>query len=106
MDGRCSINKNKNELQKMLDITDQIAKRYHIKFGQEKSQTITIGKTPETPFKLGQMYLENVTTYKYLGTTINNKGTKEDHINKLKGKVESTIQTIFNIEIIISAKLK
>ena len=43
------------------------------------------------------MDLENVTTYKYLGTTINNKGTKEDHINKLKGKAEATIQTIFNI---------
>ena len=77
MDDVALIHKNKNELQKMLNITDEIAKRYHIKFGQEKSQTITIGKTPETPFKLGQIDLENVTTYKYLGTTINNKGTKE-----------------------------
>ena len=54
MDDVALIHKNKNELQKMLNITDEIAKRYHIKFGQEKSQTITIGKTPETPFKLGK----------------------------------------------------
>ena len=97
MDDVALIYKNKDELQNMLDIMDEIAKRYHIKFGQEKSLTITIGKTPETPFKLGQMDLENLSTYKYIGTTINNKGTMEDHINKLKGKAEATIQTIFNI---------
>ena len=33
----------------MLDITDEVSKRYHIKFGQEKSQTITIGKKNKKP---------------------------------------------------------
>ena len=82
MDDVALIHKNKDELQKMLNITEEISKRYHLKFGQEKSQTITIGKQPDTPFKLGQMNLDNTTTYKYLGTTINNKGTMDDHITK------------------------
>ena len=97
MDDVALIHKNKDELQKMLNITEEISKRYHLKFGQEKSQTITIGKQPDTPFKLGQMNLDNTTTYKYLGTTINNKGTMDDHIKKTKGKTEAALQTIFNI---------
>ena len=72
---------NKIELQKMLDITDEIAKIYHVK----KSQTITIGKNQETKFKLGDMEMDNTETYKYLGITINNKGSMEDHIKQLKG---------------------
>ena len=67
---------------KMLDITDEVSKRYHIKFGKEKSQTITIGKNQEPKFKLGNMVMDNTETYKYLGITINNKGTMEDHIQK------------------------
>ena len=84
MDDVALIHKNKDELQKMLNITDEISKRYHLIFGQEKSQTITIEKQPDTPFKLGQMNLDNTTTYKYLGTTINNKGSMDDHIKKKK----------------------
>ena len=97
MDDVALIHKNKIELQKMLDITDEVAKRYHVKFGQEKSQTITIGKNQETKFKLGDMEMDNTETYKYLGITINNKGTMEDHIKKLKGKTEAALQTIFNL---------
>ena len=59
MDDVALIHKNKIELQKMLDITDEVAKRYHVKFGQEKSQTITIGKNQETKFKLGDMEMDN-----------------------------------------------
>ena len=95
MDDVALIHKNKDELQKMLNITEEISKRYHLKF--DKSQTITIGKQPDTPFKLGQINLDNTTTYKYLGTTINNKGTMDDHIKKKKGKTEAALQTIFNI---------
>ena len=71
----------------MLDITDEVAKIYHIKFGQEKSQTITIGKNQETKFKLGDMEIMDTTeTYKYLGITINNKGSMEDHIQNSTAK--------------------
>ena len=81
----------------MLDITAEVSKRYYIKFGTEKSQTITIGKNQEPKFKLGNMIMDNTETYTYLGITISNKGTIEDHIEKLKGKTEAALQTIFNL---------
>ena len=43
------------------------------------------------------MTMDNTETYKYLGITINNKGTMEDHIKKIKGKAEAALQTIFNL---------
>ena len=77
----------KEELQRMLDITDDIATRYHIKFGKEKSQVLTIGKTQTEPqFKLGQSPLDNTKTYQYLGMTINNKGNLTNHLKKIKEK--------------------
>ena len=92
------IHHDKEEIQKMLDITDEIAKRYHIKFGKEKSQILTIGNTEETPnFKLGDETIDPTTTYKYLGMTVNRKGNLETHLNAVKGKVEAALQTIFCI---------
>ena len=94
MDGRCSTcTQKKHELQKMLHITDEVSKRYHIKLGQEKSQTIAIGRKQKNNFKLGNMSMDNTETYKYLGITINNKCTMEDHIKELKGKTEAALQT-------------
>ena len=40
----------KDEVQKMLDIADEVSQRYNIKFGQAKSQTITILKNQEPKF--------------------------------------------------------
>ena len=48
MDDVVLIHHDKEEIQKMLNITNEIAKRYHIKFGKEKSQILTIGNTEET----------------------------------------------------------
>ncbi len=97
MDDVALIHHDIEELQQMLDITDEIAKRYHIKFGKAKSQILTIGKTTGAKLHLGDMELDQTNTYKYLGITLNNKGTMEDHITKTKGKVEAALQTIFNI---------
>ncbi len=86
------------ELQEMLDITDQTAKRYRVEFGKEKSKVLTIGKLKKNQtqpkFKLGTMELDNTETYTYLGETINNKGNIADHIKCIKGKVEAAYQTI------------
>ena len=97
-----SVHHDREELQRMLDITDDIATRYHIKFGkeksQEKSQVLTIGETKtELQFKLGQSPLDNTETYQHLGMTINNKGNLTNHLRKNKGKVEAALQTIFNL---------
>ena len=92
------IHKDRNELQNMLDTTNEIANRYRIKFGREKSQILTINKKQgNTETKMGDLILDQTETYKYLGVTINNKGNMEDHIKKLKGKTEAAIQTIFSL---------
>jgi hypothetical protein len=98
MDDVALIHHDREILQKMLDITDDIAKRYHIQFGKEKSQVITIGKTQYQPqFNLGKVTLNNIESYKYLGMTINKKGNLADHLVKTKGKVEAALQTIFSL---------
>ncbi len=40
---------------------------------------------------------EETATYKYLGMTINSKGSLEDHLSKVKGNVETAYQTILTI---------
>ena len=96
MDDVVLIHHDKEEIQKMLNITDDIAKRYHIKFGKEKSQILTIGSEEPTPnLTLGDEEMDSTTTYKYLGMTMNRKGNLEAHLKSTKGKVEAALQTIF-----------
>ena len=98
MDDVALIHHDKEEIQRMLNITDEIANRYHIKFGQDKSQILTIGNgDPTLKAKIGELTLENTNTYKYLGMTLNNKGNLENHLANVKGKVEAALQTIFNL---------
>ena len=98
MDDVALIHHDKKELKKMLETTNEIANRYHIKFGKEKSQILTIGpKKGNTKFNLGEMDLSDTKTYKYLGITMNTKGDLTDHIVKLKGKVEATFQNILSL---------
>ena len=63
MDDVVLIHHSKEEIQNMLDITDDIAKRYHIKFGKEKSQILTIGNAAPPPnLKLGDDLLDQANT--------------------------------------------
>ncbi len=89
---------NPTDLQEMLDITNDIANRYHLKFVSEKSKVMKIGKRgPRPSFRLGDMNLDYCTKYKYLGQVVNNKNNLQDHITELKGKTEAAIQTLFQI---------
>jgi len=85
----------------LLEKTNDIANRYHIAFGKEKSKVMRIGKDTERQnahqFKLGDMDIEYADKYKYLGQLINNKTNLSDHIKSIKGKCEATYQTILNI---------
>ena len=86
------------ELQQMLDLTDEAAKRYRIEFGKEKSKVLKIGgrkqQNEPTKFHLGSMELDYTETYTYLGETVNEKGNLEHHIKAIKRKVEAAYQTI------------
>ena len=49
MDDVVLIHHDKEELQKMLNTTNGIARRFHIKFGREKSRLLTIGNDEPPP---------------------------------------------------------
>jgi GT2 family glycosyltransferase len=54
------------ELQKIMDITSDIANRYRIVFGKEKSKIMVTGRgKKEDIFKLGDMTLEHCNSYTY-----------------------------------------
>jgi hypothetical protein len=81
----------------MLHSTNKIAKRYRIKFGEEKSKYMCIGTPCNTNLLIGDLELKTTETYKYLGVVINSKGNLADHIQSIKCKVEVSIQTILNV---------
>ena len=60
MDGRCSPNPPRQRRDPEYEIT----KRYHIKFGNVKSQILTIGNTEVTPnLKLGDETIDPTSTW-------------------------------------------
>ena len=98
MDDVLLISSEPKELQLMLEITNTIAGKYHIEFGEEKSNVMKIGRSKNNPeFTLGDMNLKYTDKYKYLGYIQNNKNNLEDHIKALKGKVENAYQTLLAI---------
>ena len=98
MDDVALVADNAEDLQNMLNITYDVANKYHIEFGMAKSKILKIGKGKENPnLYLGNDKLEYVQTYKYLGITMNNKGNLENHIKEIKKKTEAAYQTILAI---------
>ena len=76
----------------MLNITSAIAGKYHVEFGEEKSNVMQIGRNKEKPeFTLGDMNLEYTDKYKY------NKNNLEDHTIATKANVENANQTLLAI---------
>ena len=94
MDDVALIHEDKTILQRMMDITNDIAMRYHIEFGTAKCKIVKIGKGPTAEIKLNNQTLEEVKQYKYLGEIINNKGNITDHINEIERKVNAATQNI------------
>jgi len=92
------LHHDKKELKAMLETTEEIAKIYHIKFGKEKSQILTLSsKYPITHMQMGDMKLASTKTYKYLGTIINENSNLTGHIKTIKVHTEAAIQTIFHL---------
>ena len=84
------------ELQKPLDITNEISNKYHIEYGEPKSNVLPIktGKKQlkENKYHLGEMSLRNTDKYKYLGYIQNTRNNNEDHIKAVKGRTEAAYQ--------------
>jgi hypothetical protein len=98
MDDVALITDNIKDMEKLLENTDQIANRYKIEFGKEKSNIMQInGKQAKHPVKIGSFEVEYTDKYTYLGFTINNKNSLEDHLTNIRTKTEAAYQTILNI---------
>ena len=98
IDDAVLISPDPEELQTMLNITNEIAGRYHIEFGEEKSKIMKVGAPKNKPeFKLGSMKMEYSDYYKYLVLVLNTTNNLDDHIKSTKGKAEAAYQTILSI---------
>ena len=98
MDDVALMSTDPSNLQKMLDVTSDIANRFHIEFGEPKSKILKIGSGKDNPtFNLGQVILKYTDKYKYLGELFNSKGNLADHITEVKGKAEAAYQTMLTI---------
>ena len=98
MDDVIIVSDDSNEMQEMLNIANHVAKKYHMEYGEDKSQIMIIGNKDDIPtFTLGDLTLETTEKYKYLGVTLNSKWNLDDHIKAVKGKVEAAYQTILSI---------
>ncbi len=95
MDDIALIHYDRKILQKMMDCTNNIAKRYHIEFGAEKCKIVKIGRGKSADIILNSTKLEESTKYKYLGEIINNRANLKDHIQELKGKTQAAVQKIY-----------
>ena len=84
MDDVVLISNSDQEMQPMLNITNEVSSRYRIVFGKEKSKVMKIGNSVQTELKLGDIEIEETDKYKYLGEIINNKWNLEDHIKMLE----------------------
>ena len=104
MDDVVLIHNDPEKLQTMLDKTYDVASKYRIKFGDEKSKSMIIQgskKDADTQdkatFRIGSKELAEESTYKYLGITLNNTATLANHITNTNNKAEVSLQTILNV---------
>ena len=97
MDDVALISDNREDMGKMLLITQEMASRYRIEFGKEKSKTMCIAVKNHNPFNLGQQQLDICRKYKYLGRVMDQDNKGKEHINEVKCKAEGALQTILAI---------
>ncbi len=98
MDDVIILSTDPEELQKLLDIANEVAKRYRLEYGKDKTKVMMIGKQiPQPEFHLGEMTLDYCEKYKYLGETLNQKWNMDDSKKELRGKIEAAYQTMLNL---------
>ena len=77
------IGKSEAELHRLLDITANFASKWNLKFNQNKSKVMIIGKRldKDKKWQLGILLLEEANEYKYLGVYFTRSLTFAYHIN-------------------------
>ena len=92
------ITNNLPDQKRLLKITEEVANRYRISFGKDKSKTMVVGTTKESPeLKINTMEIDICDHYKYLGETINSKNNIENHIKEIEKKTEAALQTVLYV---------
>ena len=72
---------NGTQLQSMLDLAHQFASKWGLKFNKVKSQVMVIGKRlSDKQWRLGEEYIKETNTYKYLGVMMNRQLNDSNHI--------------------------
>lgn len=102
MDDIALISNNIEDMEKLLQQTNEIASRYRIEFSPEKSNIIQIGNDPQNPkkahkFKVGTLPIDYTKKYRYLGYVFNEKANLSEHISTVKSKSEIAYQTIISL---------
>ena len=63
-------------------------------FGEKKCKVITIGENHDNNWTLGNIHLEVLESYKYLGETISNDGSMTPHITEKIRDTKAQMQAI------------
>ena len=90
-------NKTKNA-QELLNVTDNVSKKYHVEFGMPKTKYLRASKKKEKiELKIGENVIEETDKYTYLGEINNKLMNLKDQIKSIEGKVEAAYQTMITI---------
>ena len=94
-----SIMAETKELQKMLDIINYIAAKYHIEFGMPKSNVMKVAGRKEaiTMVPLGNQAMTQTNKYKYLGFTQTSENNLHEHITNTRAKTEGAYQKMLTV---------
>ena len=83
----------------ILKRINEFAIKHKLKWGREKCEVMRIGKHREqqNEWKLGEMTIDECTSYKYLGDIISNDGKNTKNIETRKEKINASTVTINTI---------
>ena len=87
-------------LQKMLNVVDRVALRWHLTFNQKKSKVMLVNAPPSPnhhQWSLGDIILDECSSYTYLGEIITSLLKLQDHIQHVKQRSFWISNTIFSI---------
>ena len=79
------IAENEDDLNRMLDIAADFSRNWQLNFNHAKSNVLIAGKkiNRNKLWKLGDNYISEVDSYKYLGVNINRNMSDHTHVNDL-----------------------
>ena len=91
--------------QNILERINEFAIKHKLKWGREKCRVMKVGKhkNEQNEWKMGEMVIDECTSYKYLGDAITNDGKNAKNIETRKEKINAstiTINTIAESEIL------